>query len=111
LKSGRLAQEQEAFTYVSSLANFRKTSSAIGKGKLMQYVPRDGLYIYFRYDAKQTIMVISHTGEKTARPDWNIYRERTGGFTKMKNAVTGEILPMKEFEIKPNESFVFELIK
>jgi len=29
----------------------------------------------------------------------------------MKNAVTGEVLPLNEFEIKPNESFVFELIK
>ena len=94
LKSGRLAQEQEAFTYVSSLANFRKTSSAIGKGKLMQYVPRDGLYTYFRYDAKQTIMVISHTGSKAVKPDWNIYEERTGVFTKMKNVVTGEIFPI-----------------
>ncbi len=111
LKSGRLEQEQEAFTYVSSLANFRKTSSAIGKGRLMQYVPREGLYIYFRYDTKQTIMVISHTGSKALKPDWNIYEERTGGFTKLKNVVTGEILPIKEFEIKPKESFVFELMK
>jgi len=111
LKAGRTEQEQQAFNYVSSLANFRKTSSAIGKGKLMQYVPRDGLYVYFRYDTKQTIMVISHTGEKPVKPDWNIYQERTGAFTKMKNAVTGEVLPLNEFEIKPNESFVFELIK
>lgn len=110
-RSGRTEPEQQAFTYVSSLANFRKSSSAIGKGKLMQYVPRDGLYVYFRYEAKQTVMVISHTGNKAARPDWNIYQERTGSFTKMKNAVTGEIIPMNEFEINPNESFVFEMIK
>ena len=111
VKSGRTKQEQDAFAYISSLANFRKNSTAIGKGKLMQYVPRDGLYVYFRYDNNQTVMVVSHTGSKPVQPDWNIFRERTTGFSKMKNAVTGEVIAMKDFEIKPNESFVFELIK
>jgi neopullulanase len=111
IKEGRTTQEQEAFTYVAALANFRKTSSAIAKGKLMQFVPKDGLYIYFRYDAMQTVMVISNTGSKAISPDWDTYNERTGSYTKMKNTVTGEILSLKGFEIKPNESFVFELIK
>lgn len=110
-KEGRNAQEQNAFAYVAALANFRKTSSAIAKGKLMQFVPKDGLYVYFRYDATQTVMVISNTGNKSFEPDWEMLNERTGGFTKMKNILTGEFLPLKGFEIKPNESFVFELLK
>jgi len=110
-KSGRTAQEEETFNYISSLARFRKNSSAIARGKLMQYVPRDGLYVYFRYDTNQTVMVISHTGSKPVQPDWNIFKERTAGFSKMKNAVTGEVIAMKDFEIRPAESFVFELIK
>jgi len=56
-------------------------------------------------------MVVSHTGSKPVQPDWNIFRERTTGFSKIKNAVTGEVIAMKDFEIKPGESFVFELIK
>jgi hypothetical protein len=96
---------------VAALANFRKKSSAIAKGKLMQFTPKDGLYVYFRYDAMQTVMVITNTGSKPISPDWNMYNERTGGFNKMKNTVTGEFLPLKGLEIKPNESFVFELIR
>jgi glycosidase len=110
-KAGRTEMEQQAFTYVSSLANWRKSSSAIAKGKLMQYVPKEGLYIYFRYDSQQTVMVISNTGTKSFTPDWEFYKERTGGFSKMKNIVTGEVHSLKGFEIKPNESFVFELLK
>ena len=110
-KEGRTAKEQEAFAYVAALANFRKTSSAITKGKLMQFTPKDGLYVYFRYDAMQTVMVITNTGSKPISPDWNMYNERTGGFSKMKNTITGEFLPLKGFEIKPNESFLFELIR
>jgi neopullulanase len=110
-KEGRTGQEQEAFSYVSALANFRKTSSAITKGKLMQYVPQDGLYVYFRYDAKQTVMVISNTGPKVFKPDWNFYSQRTKGFTKTKNVITGEIKSLRDLEIQPKESFVFDLVK
>ena len=110
-KEGRTAQEQEAFIYVSALANFRKTSSAITKGKLMQYVPRDGLYVYFRYDVRQTIMVIANTGDKTLQPDWNFYAERTAGFKQLKDVVSGNSMPLQGFEIKPKESFVFELVR
>ena len=111
IKDGRTAQEQEAFKYVAALANFRKTSSAITKGKLMQYVPKDGLYIYFRYDDRQTIMVIANTGDKPIQPDWNFYTERTAGFNQLKDVVTGTTIPLQGFEIKPKESFVFELVK
>ena len=110
-KKGRTEEEQQAFTYVSSLANFRKTSSAIAKGKLMQYVPQNGLYVYFRYDAKQTVMVVSNTGDKSMKPDWNYYKERTNGFTQLKDVVSGNTMPLQGFEIKPKESFVFELVK
>ena len=110
-KDGRAGQEQEAFGYVAALANFRKASSSITKGKLMQYTPKDGLYVYFRYDSKQTVMIISNTGDKSIKPDWNYYSERTAGFKQIKDVVAGNSMPLQGFEIKPKESFVFELIK
>lgn len=109
--AGRNAQENEAFSYVKALAGFRKTSSAIGSGKLMQYLPKEGVYTYFRYDSKQTVMVISHTGSQPFKPDWNYLAERTNGFTKLRNVITGEIIPMSSLDVKPRESFVFELLK
>lgn len=110
-KAGRTDNENEAFNYTAALGRFRKSSSAITTGKTMQYIPKDGVYIYFRYDAKQTVMVITNTGEKPIKPDWNNYTERTKGFTKLRNVVTNQTLPLEGFEIKPTESFVFELVK
>ncbi len=108
--AGRTPQENEAFDYVKALAGFRKSSTAIGKGKLMQYLPKDGVYTYFRYDNKQTVMVISNTGSHTFRPDWNYLAERTAGFTRLRNVITGVVTPMSDFEIRGKESFVFELL-
>lgn len=110
-RSGRTAQQEEAFQYVSKLAHFRKNSSAITKGKTMQFIPRDDVYIYFRYDNKQTVMVITNRGTKAVRPNWNIYKERTEGFTSIKDVVTGRTSKLGELEIQPGQSFVFELVK
>ena len=77
----------------------------------MQYVPQNGLYVYFRYDAKQTVMVISNTGDKAITPKWDHYSERANGFTQLKDVVSGNTMPLQGFEIKQKESFVFELAK
>lgn len=108
---GRTDQENQAFNYIKALANFRKKSSAITAGKLMQFLPKDGMYIYFRYDTKQTVMVISNTGDKLIKPDWKHYAERINGFRQLKDVITGTIKPFTDIEIQPKESFVFELIK
>lgn len=109
--SGRNEKENEAFNYISKLAHFRKTSPALTTGKTMQYVVRDGVYIYFRYDDKQTVMVITNTGQNKFKPDWSIYSERTKGFSKMKNVITGETIAMEGFDIMPKTSLVLELNK
>ncbi|HEX2630494.1 MAG TPA: alpha-amylase family glycosyl hydrolase, partial [Chitinophagaceae bacterium] len=109
--AGRTDKENEAFNYTAALGRFRKSSSAITTGKTMQFIPKDGVYIYFRYDNKQTVMVITNTGDKAIKPDWNIYTERVKGFTQLKDVTSGKTFSLEGFEIKPMESFVFELIK
>ena len=111
IKKGRSEKQEEAFEYVSALANFRKNSSAITTGKTMQYIPKEGVYIYFRYDNKQTVMVITNTGDKNVKPDWSLFSERTKGFTQVRNVITGKIKALNGLDIEAKESVVLELIK
>lgn len=108
---GRTLKEQNTWTYIAKLANFRKNSSALKTGKLMQYAPTRGEYVFFRYDSKQTIMTVMNTAKEKLTIFMSNYAERTNGFIKMKNIITGEILPIANFEINPMESGVFELIR
>jgi neopullulanase len=109
-KKGRSDEQDQAFSYVSSLARFRKTSSALTTGKTMQFIPKDGLYLYFRYDDKQTVMVIANTGTKTVKPDLNVYQERLKNYKSVRNVVSGKTKSLQDIELEPGESFVFELI-
>ena len=109
--AGRTEKENEAFNHVSKLANFRKSSSAITSGKTMQFVPKDGVYTYFRYDNKQTVMVITNTSDKVIKPDWNAYAERVKGFTKARDVVKGNTVSLLSMEIQSKECLVLELLR
>lgn len=110
LKEGRTPLQDTVYAYISQLAGFRKTSSALTTGRLMQFIPRDGLYLYFRYDSKQTVMSITNTGKGVMAPDWSVYRERMDGFTRFRNVVTGEVIRISDFTIRAGDSFVLELL-
>jgi neopullulanase len=110
-KAGRNPQEQSIWNYVSTLANFRKSSAALTTGKMMQYVPDDGLYIYIRYSNNQTVMVVMNTSKSKKIISPSKYAERTNGFSKMKNVVDGETSAMNYFEVEAKRSVVLELLK
>lgn len=58
------------------LANYRKTSTALKTGRTMQYVPENGVYVYFRYDNQQTIMCVMNTNDGPATLDLTRFSER-----------------------------------
>lgn len=109
--SGRTTKEEDIWKYIATLANFRKNSSAITTGKMMQFAPAKGEYVFFRYDSKQTIMTVLNTAKEKLSIDVKNYSERTNGFTKMKNVITGEVKPIADFSLEPMESGVWELEK
>ena len=88
-KEGRTQKEDNIFQYLKRFANFRKNSSAITTGKLMQYVPVNGVYVYFRYDEKQTVMCVMNTSDKPVTIDLSKYAERMQGFTQAYDVATG----------------------
>ena len=57
----------------------------------MQYVPQDGVYVYFRYNTKQTILCVMNTNDGEKEIDLQRFIERTKGFTQAKNIVDGSV--------------------
>ena len=106
--AGRTAKENDMFNYIKTLANFRKNSSAIKTGKFMQYTPDDGLYVYFRYDANQTIMCMMNTADTEKQIDFSKYYERTKGFSTAKNIVTAETLG-NSFKLPSKRMMIMQL--
>lgn len=110
--AGMTADELDVQSLVKKLANFRKNSSALKTGKLMQYVPVDGLYVYFRYDNNQTIMCVMNTSGKEQTVDFSKYAERTIGFGYAKSIVDDTVVNLSEKStIAPDQMWVLALTK
>ena len=108
---GRTSTDQEIYQHLATMANFRRSSSALTTGKFMQFLPDDGVYVYFRYDNDQTIMVVMNTAKTEKNITINNYSERTGGFTMFKDAITKETGKLKDFNLGSYKTAVYELIK
>ena len=112
LESERSENENQAFNYISKLANFRKTSSALTRGALMQYIPFRGVYVYFRYDSTQTIICTVNTDTVLADISFRDYSERTKYFEMATDIMTGEDHSLSDnMSIPPRSIRILELKK
>lgn len=87
---GLTADQRAIQEMVKKLGQFRLHSSALRTGKMMQFVPQGSLYVYFRYDAKQTILCAMNTGNAPVTVDFGRFSERTKGFSQAVDVLTGE---------------------
>jgi len=87
--------EQSILDLTKRLSAFRKKSSAIKTGKLMQFVPENGVYVYFRYDNNQTVMCVMNTNEGRATIDLTRYAERVKNYTKALDVATGTLFNLE----------------
>ncbi len=97
--------------WTRKLANYRKNSAAIKTGKMMQYVPEDGLYVYFRFDDKQAVMCIMNTSEKTKHINFNNYPEMFKNVKQIKSVMGTERIEGDNLNIEPKKFVIIELNK
>ncbi|MBD2715357.1 cyclomaltodextrinase N-terminal domain-containing protein [Microvirga sp. STR05] len=110
MAAGRTAPENDAFSFVRTLATYRRTHPALHSGKLMQYLPQDGLYVYFRYDASGTVMVATNSTDKAAALPTARFSERMSGFSKARNVLTNEALSsLSTIQLPAKTALVLEL--
>jgi len=92
IAAGRTPKENDAFNYFKKMANYRKANPVLQDGKLTQFVPEDGVYVYFRHNADKTVMCVMNCNDKPMTVATKRFEERTLGFTKAKNIITEEVL-------------------
>jgi glycosidase len=111
-QQSRTQKENDVYEWTKKLANFRKNSTAIGKGKFMHFAPEDGVYVYFRYDTTQTVMCIMNTNDKTVHLNLKRFEDRLKGFTTGSEITTGTTLPLSDtLSINKRYTMVLELMK
>ena len=90
----------------------RALTHALQTGRLMQFVPENSVYTYFRYDAAKTVMIVLNTANQDMEVDTQRFAERMQGFTKARNVATGEeMTDLSRLKIGKNSPLVLELLR
>lgn len=104
-------KDQRAYQdFTKKLLNYRKNKEVIHNGKLLQYVPENNCYVYFRVNGVDSVMVIINNNPEEVILDLNRFKE--GIYTTQKgiDILTGKKLSLRDkLKISGKTSMVIDL--
>ncbi len=89
--AGRTEDQNLAFDLIKELTTLRAANPALQTGKTTQFVPENGLYVYFRHDDQNTFMIAVNTSGKEQKMDFKRFEELVPAGANLK-ALWGEDL-------------------
>ncbi|HEX8270044.1 MAG TPA: glycoside hydrolase family 13 protein [Flavobacterium sp.] len=108
--SGRTAEQQKYHDFTAKLFNWRKTNPAVHFGKMTHYLPENNVYVYFRQQDKNAVMVVVNNGTEKQLVKTDKYKQNIAGHQLAKEALTGTIFDLKtEISIEPKAALILEL--
>jgi len=107
---GLTAAQSDVQQFMKKLVNWRKGKDLIHNGKLKHYFPMDNFYVYFRYNEKETVMVILNLNSEDRTLNTSRFSESLSGFTSAKEVITGrEVNDLNTISLRAKTSMILEL--
>ncbi len=72
--------QREALDFMKMLLNWRKNKKVIHNGKTTHYVPENGVYVYFRHNNDESVMVIINNNEESRTFTTERFAENLKGY-------------------------------
>lgn len=107
---GLTAAQKEMQQYLSTIQNWRKNKEIIHHGKLMHFVPEDGIYTYFRYNEDETVMVILNKNNEEKTLSTGRFSEMLKGYSSGKEIITStSVANLSEIKVPAKAAMIIEL--
>jgi glycosidase len=86
-----LSKDQENMQdFLKKVLNYRKNSQAIHNGKTVHFAPQEGVYVLFRIEGNEVVIVILNKNEKSFKLDLKRFDEIGLTNKKVKNIISGK---------------------
>jgi glycosidase len=109
-KNGRTAEQQAYFDFTSKVFQWRKNKEVIHTGNLKHYIPENNVYVYFRYNTNESIMVVLNNNTEKQKIRVNRLSESLNGFQFGTDIISNKNWNTKEdLEIDGKSVLIFEL--
>lgn len=105
-------EQKEFYDFTQKILNWRKGKEVIHTGKTKHYMPKEKVYVYFRYNEKEKVMVVLNNNEKEQTFDLNRFSESLNAVSKGKDVVSGKefsVSTQNKLTIAPKSSLILEL--
>ena len=104
-------KQAEAQKFLSLLQNWRKDKEVLHSGKLLHFVPESGIYVYFRTNDEEVVMVVLNNNKgKRKMPLPERFDECLNGKRKAYEVITQtEIEDLKEISLPPKSAIILEI--
>ncbi|WP_336959949.1 glycoside hydrolase family 13 protein [Chryseobacterium contaminans] len=105
-------EQKEFYQFTQKLLNWRKGKDVIHTGKTKNFVPKDGVFTYFRYNDKESVMVVINNNIKDQTLDLKYFEESLKGFSKGKEVISGKSFSLQNTLTVPAKTpLIIELEK
>lgn len=110
---GRTDMENEAWNYMSTILNWRKTSEAVKHGDLIQYAPLreyGDCYVYARIKGDETVLVVLNGSDKATELEMGRYSDVIRDYAAGTDVVTGQTFSLTEkLPVPARGAYILEL--
>ncbi len=108
--STQTPQQKEFYDFTQKLLNWRKGKEVIHTGKTKNFVPQNNVFVYFRYNEKETVMVVTNSNDKEETLDLKRFSEAIKSSIKGKDVISGkEISLQNSLSVPAKTSMIIEL--
>ena len=109
-QSGRTAEQQKWFDFSSKLFNWRKGKEVIHTGKTTHYLPWSNVYVYFRHNDKESVMVLINNSDEVQTVKTDRFAESLTTHKKGKDVLEGKTVDViKDITMQPKSVLILEL--
>ena len=88
IPSKQTSEQKEFYDFTQKLLNWRRNKEVIHTGKTKNFVPQNNVFVYFRYNEKETVMVVLNNSDKTEILDLKRFEEVLKSFSKGKDFIS-----------------------
>ncbi|TYP72211.1 glycoside hydrolase family 13 protein [Aquimarina intermedia] len=107
---GRTSDQEAYHKFTKKLLNWRKEATAVHNGNLLQYIPFDNVYVYFRSNETQTVMVLINNSSKIRKLDTSRFKEGIQSFTQGTDVISDENFDLtSKITIQPKTALILDL--
>ncbi|MEN9335840.1 MAG: Neopullulanase 2 [Bacteroidota bacterium] len=109
-QAGRTPEQQKYFETTAQLFNWRKTKNVIHTGKTTHYIPENNVYVYFRHNDSESVMVIINNSNEKQTFSLDRFKENTKNYSNGTDVLTHKSLPLNQpLTLEPLSGLILEL--